>query len=154
MSKTSSRKTVKKDSPGTLRTKNQNGYSKFRTRWRHVLLIDQQIRSGKAPNCRQLASELEVSRRTILRDIDFLRYDLGAPVEYDAARRGYIYTEPNWDVPGIRITEGELFALMVAEKALEAYAGTPWVNRLQQVFNRMIAGLPGSMTVNTRASMR
>jgi len=147
MSKTASRKTIKKDRPGKPRTKNQNGYSKFRTRWRHVLLIDQQIRSGKAPNCRQLASELEVSRRTILRDIDFLRYDLGGPVEYDASRRGYIYTEPNWDMPGIRITEGELFALMVAEKALEAYAGTPWVNRLQQVFNRMIAGLPDRIEI-------
>ena len=147
MSKTASRKTLQKAGSKKPRTKSRDGYSKFRTRWRHVLLIDRQIRSGKAPNCRQLAGELEVSRRTILRDIDFLRYDLGAPVEYDAARRGYIYTEPNWDMPGIRITEGELFAVMVAEKALEAYAGTPWVNRLRQVFNRMIAGLPDRIEI-------
>jgi hypothetical protein len=35
---------------------------KFRVRWRHVLLIDQEIRSGRAPNCRRLAEALEVNR--------------------------------------------------------------------------------------------
>ena len=143
--------------PGTSRTtrrtgdvKPQNGYSKFRTRWRHVLLIDQRIRSGQVPNCRQLADELEVSRRTILRDIDFLRYDLGAPVEYDSAKGGYVYTEPNWDMPSVRISEGELFAIMVAEKALEAYAGMPWVQRLQRVFDRMVCSLPDRIEIAPR----
>ena len=97
----------------------QEGYSKFRTRWRHVLLIDQKIREGTAPNCGRLAQELEVSRRTILRDIDFMKYDLAAPLEYDPGKRGYVYSEPNWVMPSVRITEGELFALLVAEKALE-----------------------------------
>ena len=122
-------------------------YLKFRSRWRHVLLIDQAIRAGRAPNCRQLAGELEVSQRTVLRDIDFLRYDLGAPIEYDPAKRGYIYTEPNWVMPSVRITEGELFALMVAEKALDAYAGTPWAERLRKVFDRMVAALPDRIEV-------
>lgn len=57
----------------TKQSRHQAGYLKFRTRWRHVLLIDQQIRSGQAPNCRRLAQELEVSHRTVLRDIDFRR---------------------------------------------------------------------------------
>jgi len=125
-------------------------YLKFRTRWRHVLLIDQRIRSGEAPNCRQLAEELEVSRRTVLRDIDFLRYDLGAPVEYAPSKRGYVYTEPNWVMPSVRVTEGELFALMVAEKALDAYAGTPWAEKLRKVFDRMIAALPDRIEVAPR----
>lgn len=138
-----SRKKTKK----ATRLGGQSIHLKFRTRWRHVLLIDQKIRSGQGPNCRQLASELEVSRRTILRDIDFLRCDLGAPVEYDPARRGYVYTEPNWDMPSVRISEGELFALMVAEKALEAYAGTPWAKRLRQAFERMLTALPDRIEI-------
>jgi proteasome accessory factor B len=126
---------------------NDKGYSKFRTRWRHVLLIDQQIRAGVAPNCTKLAQELEVSRRTILRDIDFMKYDLGAPLDYDPKKGGYVYTEPNWVMPSLRISEGELFTLMVAEKALEAYSGTPWVSRLRQVFSRMVASLPDRIEV-------
>ena len=142
-------KKLTKPKPAT-RSKGQDSYSKFRTRWRHVLLIDERIRSGRAPNCRQLAGEMEVSRRTILRDIDFLRYDLGAPVEYDATRGGYVYTEANWDLPSIRIAEGELFSLMIAEKALEAYAGTPWVETMRRAFNRMIAGLPERVEIPPR----
>ncbi len=125
-------------------------YLKFRTRWRHVLHIDQRVRSGKAPNCKQLAEDLEVSRRTVLRDIDFMRYDLGAPVEYDPAKGGYVYTEPNWPMPSVHMTEGELFALMVAESAMEAYRGTPWASRLQRVLDRMILSLPDRVEVAPR----
>ena len=131
-------------------TQSQGFATKFRTRWRHVLLIDERIRYGEVPNCQQLAIELEVSRRTILRDIDFLRYDLGAPIEYDPSRRGYIYTEPNWSMPSLRITEGELFALMIAEQALDAYAGTSWGEVLKRVFDRMIAALPDRIEVAPR----
>lgn len=125
----------------------RTGYLKFRTRWRHVLVIDQHIRGGQAPNCRELAEELEVSRRTILRDIDFLRYDLDAPVKYDSARRGYVYTEPNWYMPSIHISEGELFAILVAEKALASYCDTPWADALRRVFDRMIGSLPDRIEV-------
>ena len=131
-------------------TGSRGSATKFRTRWRHVLLIDERIRYGEAPNCQQLAGELEVSRRTILRDIEFLKYDLGAPLEYDASRRGYVYTEPNWSMPSLRITEGELFALMIAEQALEAYAGTTWGQILKRVFDRMIAALPDRIEVAPR----
>ncbi len=124
--------------------------TKFRTRWRHILLIDERIRYGHAPNCRQLAGELEVSRRTVLRDIEFLKDDLGAPIEYDASKRGYIYTEPNWNMPSLRITEGELFAMMIAEQALGAYANTPWGEVLQRVFDRMIAALPERIEIAPR----
>ncbi|MCY2927988.1 MAG: transcriptional regulator [Planctomycetota bacterium] len=134
-------------STGTAKAKS---HTKFRVRWRHVLMIDQEIRAGRAPNCGQLAAELEVSRRTILRDIDFMRYDLGAPVEHDPRRRGYVYTEPNWVMPSVRITEGELFAIMVAEQALEAYQGTPWAESLARIFDRITAALPDRVEVAPR----
>ncbi len=79
-----------------------------------------------------------------------MKCDLGAPLDYDPNKRGYVYTEPNWLMPNLRITEGELFTLMVAEKALEAYSGTPWVSRLRQVFGRMVASLPDRIEVAPR----
>lgn len=138
------RKAIRRKTAGDKR---DDGYSKFRIRWRHVMLLDQQIRAGAAPNCTKLADELEVSRRTILRDIEFMKDDLGAPLDYDPKKRGYVYTEPNWVMPSLRITEGELFTLMIAEKALEAYSGTPWASRLRKVFGRMVAALPDRIEV-------
>ena len=48
-----------------------------------MLQLHQQLQAGSFPNCRKLADELEVSTKTIQRDIDFMRDQLGMPIEYD-----------------------------------------------------------------------
>ncbi len=60
---------------------------------RRILEIDRLIREKIYLNATQLGERLEVSSRTIKRDIDELRLFLGAPVEYDHNHRGYYYTE-------------------------------------------------------------
>jgi predicted DNA-binding transcriptional regulator YafY len=52
-------------------------------------LIRQGTRSGTVPNCREFMGELEVSRRTLMRDLDFLRDDCRAPIAYDESRKGF-----------------------------------------------------------------
>lgn len=58
--------------------------------WR-LLRIDEEIRAGRYPTAEKLAALFEVSRRTIERDIEFLRDRYNAPIDYDAKRRGYFY---------------------------------------------------------------
>ena len=86
--------------------------------------IHQAIRSGKYPNATTLANELEVCTKSVHRDLDFMRDRLQLPLEYDGARFGYHYTQEVSAFPSLQITEGELFALLVAEKALQQYRGT------------------------------
>jgi len=43
--------------------------------------LHEKLRAGAFPNCRKLADELEVSTKTIQRDIDFMRDRLGLPIE-------------------------------------------------------------------------
>jgi proteasome accessory factor B len=43
---------------------------------------------GKWPNSSDFMRELEVSRRTVARDLDFLRDEENAPVAYDATHHG------------------------------------------------------------------
>ena len=50
------------------------------------------LEAGHFPNCRQLAQELEVSPKTVQRDIDFMRDQMEFPIEYNAAERGFFYT--------------------------------------------------------------
>ena len=89
-----------------------------------MLRIHQAIQSGKFPNASKLARELEVSTKSIHRDIEFMRDRLELPIEYDGSRFGYFYTEEVNAFPTVQITEGEIFALLVAEKALQQYRGT------------------------------
>jgi len=51
--------------------------------------LDRQLRQGAYPGAADAAAVFEVSRRTILRDIDYMRLMLGAPIEYDRRRKGY-----------------------------------------------------------------
>ena len=50
-------------------------------------------RAGQLPNCATFGSELGVSRRTLMRDLDFLREEEKAPLAYDASTGGYKLTD-------------------------------------------------------------
>src|SRR5262245_7783372 len=88
-----------------------------------MLRIHQAIRSGDYPNASTLAVELEVSTKSIQRDVEFMRDRMNLPLEYDPHRFGYFYTEEVNAFPTLQITQGELFALLVAEKAVQQYRG-------------------------------
>jgi len=81
-----------------------------------IARIDMEIRSGKYPNSEELADELEVSPRTILRDIDYLRYSYDAPIEYDFNKRGFYYTEPSFFIRSVMLSKEELEAITVFDQ--------------------------------------
>lgn len=122
--------------------------AKFKPQYRRLLFIDRKIHEGGYPNCRGLAGEWEVSAKTIQRDIDYLRDELDAPIEYDAERHGYRYTEENYRLPAISISESDLFAVCIAEKALVQFEQTPLYGRLRSVFDKIEQALPGRVTVH------
>src|SRR5437762_13361975 len=113
-----------------------------------MLRIHRAIQGGKYPNATTLAGELEVSTKSIYRDIEFMRDRLELPVEFDGARNGFHYTEEVSNFPTLQITEGELFALLVAEKALQQYRGTAFERPLLSAFKKMAASLPDTVSLN------
>ncbi|HEY7428497.1 MAG TPA: hypothetical protein VH682_29970, partial [Gemmataceae bacterium] len=86
-----------------------------------IALIDQAIRAGGWPNACTLAVQMEVSSRTVQRDLLFLRNRLQAPLEFDQVRNGYYYTDATYQLPFFQMTEGELIALFLAERLLRQY---------------------------------
>ncbi len=89
-----------------------------------ILKIDRQIRSLCYPNAEGLSGELEVSRRVIFNDRQFMMDRLGAPLAFDRKRRGWYYTESNWALPMVLITEGELLAFFLSVEVGRRYMGT------------------------------
>ena len=122
--------------------------AKFKPQYRRLLFVDRKIREGGFPNCSSLAKEWEVSRKTIQRDIDYLCYELDAPVKYDQRKHGYYYTESSYRLPAINISESDLFALCVAERALKQFEGTPVHAKLVSVFDRIQQSLPSNSSVD------
>ncbi|MEP6822643.1 MAG: WYL domain-containing transcriptional regulator [Chthoniobacterales bacterium] len=106
-----------------------------------MMRIHGQLKSGDYPNCRKIADALEVSSKTIQRDIDFMRDRLGLPIEYDPLRVGFYYTEEVASFPSIEVSEGEVAALFVAQKALAQYKGTPFERPLRSAFRKIADSL-------------
>lgn len=113
--------------------------------------IDREIRRGRYPNCPQLGETLGVSTRTIQRDIEFMKDSLDAPVEFDPIRVGYYYTEDSFNLPFQQMTEGELLAMLVADKALGEFRGTAFEGVLQGIFVKLSEALPQEVTISPQA---
>src|ERR1043166_3163787 len=99
------------------------------------------LKARHFPNCQKIAAELEVSAKTIQRDIDFMRDRLGLPIGYDPQKFGFYYTEAVTGFPSIEVSEGEITALFVAQKALAQYKGTPFERPLRSAFRKITDGL-------------
>ena len=93
------------------------------------------------PNCRKTGQELEVSSKTIQRDLEFMRDRLHLPIAYDPLRFGYAYTEVVTAFPTVEVSEGEVISLFVAQKALEQYRGTSFEKPLRSAFSKISQGL-------------
>jgi predicted DNA-binding transcriptional regulator YafY len=55
-----------------------------------VQMVRESNETGYMANSRDFMKEFEVSRRTVARDLDFLRDEENAPLAYDEARHGYV----------------------------------------------------------------
>ena len=113
-----------------------------------MLRIHQALQAGGFPNASKLAREVEVSTKTIHRDIEFMRDRLNLPVEFAPANNGYFYNGEVSAFPTMQITEGEIFALVVAEKALQQYRGTSFEKPLLSAIKKMEQALPDTISLN------
>jgi proteasome accessory factor B len=113
-----------------------------------MLRIHQALQAGGFPNAAKLAREIEVSTKTIHRDLEFMRDRLNLPLEFDSSRNGYRYDGEVSSFPTMQITEGEIFALVVAEKALQQYRGTSFEKPLLSAIKKMEQALPDTISLN------
>jgi proteasome accessory factor B len=77
-----------------------------------------------------------------------MRDQLGMPIRYDELKFGFYYTQPVTSFPTIKVSEGEIVALLVAQKALEQYRGTPFEEPLRTAFKKITDGLHDKIQFN------
>ncbi len=130
---------------------------KFKPQQRRISFIDKKLAHGTrhriTVNCNTLARDYrdeghgDVSTKTVQRDIRHMQ-EQGAPIEFDSRTNTYFYTEENYRLPAIDIPESDIFAVFIAEKALEQYANTPLHEKLTSVFDKIAAALPEKISLS------
>lgn len=85
--------------------------------------IDQMLHERHVVPIEVFLEELDVSRATFKRDMEYLRDRLHAPIVWDRDAGGYCFeslngTGPAYELPGLWFSSGELYALLAAHKLL------------------------------------
>jgi predicted DNA-binding transcriptional regulator YafY len=118
-----------------------------------MMRIHEELQDGHLTNCTKLAGLLEVSTKTIARDLEFMRDQLGLPLEYEPAIYAWRYTYPVKNFPTVQVSEGELLALLVAQKALEQYRGTPYHDQLAHAFGKLSSALKDQVSFSSEGGL-
>jgi proteasome accessory factor B len=118
--------------------------------YERMMFIHDELKRGNYPNCSQVSKHFQLDRRTIFRDIEFMKDRFQLPIAYDEQRRGYYYTRRVEQFPGVTLSESELFAILVAQKAVANYEGTPFHKPLVSAFNRLTEFLGEDAAVHLR----
>lgn len=112
-----------------------------------MLEIHKIIRAGRHPNCSSLAKDIEVTPKTIQRDISFMRDQLGLPLEYHPIKHGYFYTQEVNEFPMLHLSRADLVALFLARHALEPLRGTRLEKMLADSFSKVAEACPGEVSI-------
>lgn len=78
-----------------------NASSVIRIQWLH-----KKIANMYYPNAMRLAEKFGISHRQAQRDVDYLKRQLGAPLEYSMEHKGYYYTE-QYSLPLVMATDND-----------------------------------------------
>ena len=90
-----------------------------------VQMVREGSSSGEPLNSSDFMAEFGVSRRTVARDLDFLRDEERAPLAYVDTRHGFRLTAETYTLSPVTITRREVFSFGLARKLLAQYEGTP-----------------------------
>lgn len=95
-------------------------------------VIDQYLRRRGGMKAMEVAVEFRVSWRTLMRDMDFLREQLHAPVVYDRAEECWRYTDATWNLPSSIGAPEHLAAMLMGLQALKGSQVKTLSRRIQK----------------------
>jgi len=134
-----------------MKFKEQSSHREHLRHLERVFWIDQQLRASRNLNNNDIAAHFEVNVKTAQRTLDFMRDRLKLPIEYSAERRGWYYTEPVFALPAIELTEGDLVAILLAEKLSRQYRGTAIGQHVEAAFAKVLGAMTNTISIDLGA---
>lgn len=112
-----------------------------------ILTIHSLASVGKCPTVKKLSRRFEVTPRTIERDLEFMRDRLRAPLVYNRSTMTYSYSEP-FELPSLRLTEGEMIVLYLGERLLVQSIGTPYEKYIRSAMDKLKTFVCGDVVID------
>jgi predicted DNA-binding transcriptional regulator YafY len=110
-----------------------------------------EIQMGRYPNKVDLSKKIERHPRTIQRDLDALRIRFDAPLKFDRRRNGFYFTDPDWRMPSIKLSQGEVISFFIADRILRRLGASAEVSIARQAIRSLAALLPQEVVVDLGA---
>ncbi|MDD4615021.1 MAG: WYL domain-containing protein [Caldisericia bacterium] len=98
------------------------------------------------PSLEKLATDCEVSVRTIKRSIQVMRDEFDAPIEYSPQYKGY-HLLHDWSFQLPNLSEKELIQLLMVTSTVKQFHGTPLENTFQSIEKKLNAIFSDYITV-------
>lgn len=124
--------------------------------------IEQILHDRRLASFAELQEELEVSRATLKRDLQFLRDRLNAPIIYDREANGYRFDVPDryaprHQLPGLWFNASEIHALLMMQQLLEEVQPGllgPHIAPLQTRLQSLLGSVGGQADAPTEIARR
>ena len=128
------------------------------TKTARVYKIEMLIRNRGHVSFKTLLDKLEVSPATLKRDLEYLKDQLGAPIEYDRFLNGYKfgqeYRGQKHELPGLWFSERELYSLLMAHQLLSDLDSDGVISRHLQPMLERIHHMLGTGEADAKALLK
>ena len=111
---------------------------------RRIVLIHDLIKNNTYPNAKLLSQKFEVSERTIQHDIQYMKDQLAADIEYCRQKKGYYYLNV-FELPPINFSEEEIISIFLGQKILNLLKGTPYAEKMKSISSKLEQILTGKI---------
>src|SRR5687767_15743077 len=118
-----------------------------------LLELTDLLRSRETTTVNELARELRVSRRTLLRDLATLR-ERGLPITGEAGPGGGIRLEGDRGVAAVHLSLEEIVAIWLSERLSRAASDLPWGEATSSGMAKLLGTLPAPRARALRALCR
>jgi predicted DNA-binding transcriptional regulator YafY len=99
------------------------------------------LKSADSHKVDELALSLDVSRRTLLRDLDLLK-QRGFPIETEAGRGGGVRLYKHWGIGRLQLNYQEVIDLLLSISIMEKLNSPIFLTHLSSIKNKLFASFP------------
>lgn len=118
-----------------------------------LMELAERLRGSEATTVGELAEELGVSRRTLLRDLAALR-ERGMPISGEAGPGGGVRLEGDRGLAAVHLSLAEIVAIWLGARLSQAASDLPWGGAASSAMSKLLSSLPAPKARALRALCR